>query len=310
VTRDRQRLIIGRPSAKEEGFFDAHWRLPPRAATAAAPPIPTEGDDGPTEGMLHTEPPLDTTFVPLWPVLPVRGVIAPPGPPATFAAADHDEAGVAARAIAAAVPTFHNYRGDIAGARWTGDAEAWQVRNAAACLAALHDAGVPAHVYADPTRPLRTPVPTAVELDGPVGGIAFRDHDAPIRISCELALKLPRIAEILTHHDIVAVDVTSSYRDRPRESFHTFGMALDLGRFEKRDGTLLVVTRDAQGTPGAETCDAPPPRAPRARELRVIACELAATHAFETVLTPNYNTGHRSHFHVDVRPDDTRTFVR
>ena len=29
-----------------------------------------------------------------------------------------------------------------------------------------------------------------------------------------------------------------------------------------------------------------------------------------TVLTPAYSAGHRDHFHIDIRPDDARTFVR
>jgi hypothetical protein len=28
------------------------------------------------------------------------------------------------------------------------------------------------------------------------------------------------------------------------------------------------------------------------------------------VITPDYSEGHRDHFHVDVRPEDPRLFVR
>jgi hypothetical protein len=31
---------------------------------------------------------------------------------------------------------------------------------------------------------------------------------------------------------------------------------------------------------------------------------------FNTVLTPNYNAGHRDHFHLDIRPDDQRFYFR
>jgi hypothetical protein len=44
--------------------------------------------------------------------------------------------------------------------------------------------------------------------------------------------------------------------------------------------------------------------------LQRIACDLAQSRHVSTVLTPNYNAGHRDHFHVDVRPDDPRVFVR
>lgn len=304
VTRERQRLIIGRPAAREEGFFDAHWTLP-RTRHA----LMEGGDDGPLGGGdLHTEPPLDTSFVALWPVLPVRGVISPPPAPSSFIADERDPAGAPARAIAANVQTFRNFRGDIAGSRWTDDAAAaWQVRDADTCLAALHEAGIPVHPHTDR---LHTPVPAPVELDGPVGGIEFLRAEEPLILSCELAARLPEIVAVLARHGVTRVDVSSSYRNHPRESFHTFGLALDLAAFHMADGRTLRVTTDAEGTPGAETCSAPPPLAPRARELQQIACELAATHAFATVLTPNYNTGHRSHFHLDARPDDARLFVR
>ena len=41
-----------------------------------------------------------------------------------------------------------------------------------------------------------------------------------------------------------------------------------------------------------------------ARALFEIACALADTHRFSTVITPNYDEGHRNHFHLDARPDD------
>jgi hypothetical protein len=41
-----------------------------------------------------------------------------------------------------------------------------------------------------------------------------------------------------------------------------------------------------------------------------IACEIGASKRFSSVLTPNYNEGHRNHFHLDVRPNDPRVFVR
>ncbi len=73
--------------------------------------------------------------------------------------------------------------------------------------------------------------------------------------------------------------------------------------------TVLSVLTDFVETPAHTTCDAPRGRG-HARTLREIACELAGTHAFSSVLTPNYNDGHRNHFHLDARPDDPRTFVR
>jgi hypothetical protein len=60
----------------------------------------------------------------------------------------------------------------------------------------------------------------------------------------------------------------------------------------------------------SQTCDAPRPATQRARALLDITCRLAKSRAFSTVLTPNYNDGHRDHIHLDIRPDDPRVFLR
>src|SRR5690606_19638581 len=81
--------------------------------------------------------------------------------------------------------------------------------------------------------PHSTPVPSPVELVGPVGGVWFRmlHDDRPLTLSCELATRLPALAKILRKYGIEGVDVISSYRDQPFSSFHTLGLALDLSRF-------------------------------------------------------------------------------
>ena len=58
------------------------------------------------------------------------------------------------------------------------------------------------------------------------------------------------------------------------------------------------------------TCEGPRPARPGARTLLDAACALGRSHVFSSVLTPNYNEGHRDHFHVDARPDDPRFFLR
>ena len=41
-----------------------------------------------------------------------------------------------------------------------------------------------------------------------------------------------------------------------------------------------------------------------------MACALFESGVLSSVLTPNYNAGHRDHFHLDIRPDDPRSFIR
>jgi hypothetical protein len=237
---------------------------------------------------------------------------APPVPPAptAFAADASDPAGRIARQIAQRVPTFLNFRGIIPGGEWRVDPRAvWQVRGESDCRAALREAGVTA--MAEP--PMATPVPSPVHVSGPIGGVTFRmmrGRATPFVVSCELARRLPTLARVLRQHGIRGVNVLSAYRTTPAQSFHGLGLGLDLFSFETDDGSTLRVDRDFEETPAQRTCDALDASSPSSQRLLRVACDLAATWEFSSVLTPNYNDGHRNHFHIDVRPDDPRVFIR
>ncbi|MDB4974077.1 MAG: hypothetical protein JWN48_2418 [Myxococcaceae bacterium] len=181
------------------------------------------------------------------------------------------------------------------------------MRSSARCLAAADKQRLPTQPL---ERALTTPVPTPLVLTGAVGGVSFRasQSDRAIEVSCELATRLPALALLLRKHGVRVVHVNSSYRDQPRVSFHTFGLALDMASFETANGPLVVAT-DFELTPDVPTCEGKP-TSERGRALLALACDLAESGLFSSVLTPNYNEGHRDHFHLDVRPDDQRLFVR
>jgi hypothetical protein len=219
-----------------------------------------------------------------------------------------DPAGQAARLIARRVPQFRNFRAEVPGALWLeDDAARFAIRSQARCLAQLQKLGVPVQLV---ERPLITPVPAPVALTGPIGGVAFVSlyADRQVEVSCELAARLPALARILRRHGVRAVGVSSSYREQPRVSFHTFGLALDLAAFRTKKRTLRVDT-DFEVTPDQHTCDARP-RSEPGRALLALVCDVVDSHLFSSVLTPNYNEGHRDHLHLDLRPDDPRLFVR
>jgi hypothetical protein len=219
-----------------------------------------------------------------------------------------DPALAAARTITRLVRGFPSLRSQIPLASWREDDNArWQVRPSQRCLARANALHVPTRPL---TRELTTPVPAPVVVTGPVGGVSFRpiQRDRELELSCEMAARLPALAKILRAHGVRAVHVNSSYRDQPRVSFHTFGLALDMASFETSQGPLVVAT-DFELTPEVETCDGKP-SSERGRALLSLACELARSGLFSSVLTPNYNAGHRDHFHLDVRPNDSRLFVR
>jgi hypothetical protein len=203
---------------------------------------------------------------------------------------------------------FPNLRAETPGAVWVQrDEWAWSVRTARECLAQLRALGVP---HRPVGHRFPTPVAVPVALTGDVHGVRFvNGHpEREFAVACELAVRLPALADLLRSHGVAEVVVASAYRDHPQVSFHTFGLALDLAAFEV-NGERLQVEVAFEPTPDAITCAAKP-QTPAGRTLLAIACDLAASGLFSSVLTPNYNAGHRDHMHIDMRPDDPRFFVR
>ena len=226
--------------------------------------------------------------------------------------ASEDPALIVAEEIERRVHTFHNFRGDVAHGVFTEDpARVFAVRASHACHDELTQLGIAHEAF----RSARSPIPAPVRLEGNIAGVTFRKlrEDAPFIVACELAARLPRIARVLRSHHVNAVDVMSSWRLTPRTSFHTMGLALDLNTFTRDDGSTLDVLRDYPMQPSAPTCEgldaSSRPTDPGAA-LVVLACDLAARAGLQTVITPNYSEGHRNHFHIDIRPNDPRLFVR
>lgn len=194
-------------------------------------------------------------------------------------------------------------------ATWTHDPAArWSVRPEGRCLAELRSLGV-AHRRL-PWHPYLVPAP--VVLDPQIAGVRFykRRQRHPLVVACELGVRMTALARVLRAHDVRAVEITSAWRVDPPRSFHRAGLALDITRLHTSRGALTV-QGDFVTTPEHPTCEAPLADAPpRAVALRDIACALADSGHLSTVITPNYNEAHRDHFHVDIRPDDPRRFVR
>jgi hypothetical protein len=308
TTRSRPRLVFG-AAPLALGYFDDAWQLDPsrtqRALVSsprtAAPRTLARGEGNGPESADRDNPrsPLPVPPAPATPALPLR-----------YATEPDTQAGKAAREIARRVSTFENFRSKIAGATWLVDESiAWSIREREACMAELAEHGIQVEPW---SGNLPTPVATPVKLRGEVSGVTFRFmHGASgAVVSCELAARLRDVAEIVSKHGVHTVYVLSAYRDHPYPSFHTLGLALDLSRFDTAQGPL-VVKSDFVIDRAHETCDASAAsRHDKHQKLHAIACDLARSHRFSSVLTPNYNAGHRDHFHVDIRPDDPRLFLR
>lgn len=307
TTRARPRLLFPAPPPAL-GYFDRAWQLDETHTQRAMmkPKEPSTRQIARREGNGPESADGDNPPSPL----PVPVAPEAPAMPQEYATEPTTQAGRAAREIARRVATFSNFRSKIAGATWRVEqSSVWSIREANACLADLGERGIEAQPW---KGSLSTPVATPVQLRAAVNGVTFRFlHAAPgTVISCELATRLRDIAEIVARHGVHTVHVMSAYRAHPYPSFHTLGLALDLSRFDTEAGPLTVKS-DFNIDRARETCDEPPSKATeKHRRLQAIACDLAASKRFSSVLTPNYNAGHRDHFHIDVRPNDPRLFVR
>jgi hypothetical protein len=185
---------------------------------------------------------------------------------------------------------------------WSWDPDVAPVlRRAPACLSDLRRRRITFKVE-DPS-PL---VPFAVRVQR-VPGLTVIGRE--LVVACELAARLPDLVALLRPHGIAGLTVMSAWRDHPAASFHTLGLALDVARFATPSGEVLDVARDFVPAGDAETCTVAAPDG-KARRLQAVACALFSSRLFSTVLTPNYNEGHRDHFHLDVRPGDERFYLR
>jgi hypothetical protein len=180
-----------------------------------------------------------------------------------------------------------------------------------ACLAELDARKFPYERVAEPQPNVETPLRFA----GPIRGVTFdltyrtqRDPRSKAAIAdCRLALAVDDLAGILAKHGIVRAEYLSMYRpnrfSRPGAR-HPSALAMDLATVQHADGTTYSVRFDFQGA-GGRTCGegARKPRrdTPGARLLRGIACGAAEMGSFNLLLTPNYDWGHRDHFHLEVR---------
>jgi hypothetical protein len=194
------------------------------------------------------------------------------------------------------------------------------------CLPTLDQLGVP---Y---TNTVAKGVVDAVHLNGPLNGILFSngEDDEPMGdpIACDFILRLWQFAEVLKARDFVKVGTLGSYCYRcccywseenycrgPNDpepdcsqppwngfSTHSWGRALDVRWLYKSNGTVFDINDPTHWVEsGGDTCGtALGQQTGISQELYSLVCELSDKHVFGTILTPNYNSVHRNHFHADI----------
>jgi hypothetical protein len=161
-----------------------------------------------------------------------------------------------------------------------------------------------------------------IRLAGPLHGVSIHSTVPAVQrarsraelIDCRLALSLDDFAAAIAPRGIVEVVTLSTYRTRKESGCtakydgeqHCAALAVDVGSFKRSDGTVLNVERDFHGRIGTLTCRGdtrPSPDTTTARELWDIACD-AAGKEFLVVLTPNWNSEHKNHLHLELTTHD------
>jgi len=159
-------------------------------------------------------------------------------------------------------------------------------------------------------------VPDPVTMPTPINGIEYRYVESTTRrtkivADCNLVLSLLRAAPALRARNVVEVADIGIYNYRCigggvppgcTLSQHAQAKAIDIAGVTDRDGVYYNVTTDWVIDPdGQKTCEAPTVPG-KDTFLHEMICAIKANRVWNIVLTPNFNSAHRDHFHVDLTP--------
>lgn len=161
-------------------------------------------------------------------------------------------------------------------------------------------------------------VPDPVTVTLPIRGIAYRyvSNTTPRSkwmMDCQLAVALWRAGEIFAAHGVVEVADYGIYNYRcinqsvdppdcpgSQLSMHAYAQAIDIAGLKTADGTFYSVNDDWVIDPvGEKTCEAAT-SGDKDAFLHAVVCDLYGDEVFNIYLTPNYNSAHRNHWHLDL----------
>lgn len=166
--------------------------------------------------------------------------------------------------------------------------------------------------------PDRPGVAQPVTVTTPINGVSYRyvsrtDPRETVFMHCDLALALAQSAYHLRVRDVIEVADVGIYNYRcigggtPPDcpngvSQHAYARAIDIAGYTTGDGTYYSVNDDWLIDPaGDATCEADTEPG-KDRFLHEAICAQKDDGIWSIVLTPNYNAGHRDHFHIDRTP--------
>jgi hypothetical protein len=147
--------------------------------------------------------------------------------------------------------------------------------------------------------------PIGVAIRRGASGLRFAP---PARVNCAFGLRLARFESIVQEEarrvlgsPVRSIVQLGTYNCRRMAAYpdlvseHSFANAIDVARFELRNGRVVIVERDwVRADQPAAT--------PAARFLRRLTRRLYDEQVFSVVLTPSYDAHHRNHLHLDGAP--------
>ncbi len=169
----------------------------------------------------------------------------------------------------------------------------------------------------------------AVTVPAPINGVTFTtdagDKPTTQPMACDFVRTLFAFAEVLKAKGIHKVGTLGAYCYRcccswsetnfcrgnadPEPSCgangysnHSFGRALDVRTLTMDDGRVFDINKDAdfKATAGGTCTGAKASQVGTSKILYDLVCEVAEKKIFGTILTPNYNSDHRNHWHMDT----------
>ncbi len=169
----------------------------------------------------------------------------------------------------------------------------------------------------------------AVNIDGPINGVLFArgetSNPSGDPMACEFVKTLFAFADLLKEHGITRVGTLGSYCYRcccswsttnycrgPSDpepscssySNHSWGRAIDIRYFYTADGTKYDINSNSVWVKWGDrntTCTSGlAAQSGFSRTLYEVGCQATIRQIFGSVLTPNYNSAHRNHFHMDI----------
>ncbi|MBK6464941.1 MAG: extensin family protein [Myxococcales bacterium] len=175
----------------------------------------------------------------------------------------------------------------------------------------------------------------AVTVPAPINGIIFTTDAASDKpttqpMACEFVRTLWAFADVLKAKGVRKVGTLGSYCYRcccawsetnfcrgPSDpepncgtngySNHSFGRAVDVRYLTMDDGRVFDINKDAdfKATSGGTCTGARASQVGTSKLLYDLVCEVAEKKIFSTILTPNYNSDHRNHWHMDTGQSGT-----